>query len=94
MQLNAGRAWRWLGASGAFGIGQKKSQPHCLRRLSLLARQQSVDGRVELIAALEEFEFENEKVAKQLAAEFLDQVASSRGRPACRTPLARRNALS
>ena len=42
----------------------------------LLAVEQRVDGRVELVAALEEIEFEDEDVAKQGAAELLDEGSS------------------
>jgi hypothetical protein len=51
-----------------------------LLKLLLLACKQSVDGCVELIAALEEIEFEDENVASDGAAEFLDERASRRCR--------------
>lgn len=47
-------------------------------KLLLLARKQRVHGRVELIAALEEVEFEDENVLCDLAAELLDE-GTSRG---------------
>lgn len=46
-----------------------------LRLHLLLARKQCVYGSIELIAALEEVEFENEDVAQDCAAEFLNEGA-------------------
>lgn len=47
--------------------------------LLLLAREQGVNRRVELVAALEEIEFEDENVLHDLAAELLDEGAGRRG---------------
>jgi hypothetical protein len=46
--------------------------------LLLLAGKQSVDGRVELVAALEEVELEDEDVFDDLAAELLYESTRSR----------------
>lgn len=46
--------------------------------LLLLAGEQSVDGGVELVAALEEVELEDEDVFNDLAAELLDEGTRSR----------------
>lgn len=46
-------------------------------KLLLLARKQSVDRCVELVAALEEVELEDEDVLDDLATELLDECASS-----------------
>lgn len=46
--------------------------------LLLLAGEQSVDGGVELVAALEEVELEDEDVFDDLAAELLDEGTRSR----------------
>ena len=46
--------------------------------LLLLAGKQSVDGGVELVAALEEVELEDEDVFNDLAAERLDEGTRSR----------------
>lgn len=46
--------------------------------LLLLAGKQSVDGGVELVAALEEVELEDEDVFEDLAAELLDEGTRSR----------------
>jgi hypothetical protein len=43
--------------------------------LLLLAGEQGVDGRVELVAALEEVELEHEDVARDGGAEFLHERA-------------------
>jgi hypothetical protein len=49
-------------------------------RLLLLASKKSVDGRVELVATLEEVELEDEDVLEDLSAELLDEGAGrSRG---------------
>ena len=47
-------------------------------KLLLLAGKQSVDGRVELVAALEEVELEDEDVFDDLAAELLYESTRSR----------------
>jgi hypothetical protein len=46
--------------------------------LLLLAGKQGVDGRVELVAALEEVELEDEDVFDDLAAELLYEGTRSR----------------
>jgi hypothetical protein len=46
--------------------------------LLLLASKQGVDGRAELLAALEEIEFEDEDVLDDLSTELLDERASCR----------------
>jgi hypothetical protein len=51
--------------------------------LLLLARKQRVNGRIELVAALEKIEFEDENVLCHLAAELLDEGTSRRGRTTC-----------
>jgi hypothetical protein len=45
-------------------------------RLLLLASKQGVDGRIELVAALEEVELEDEDVLEDLSAELLDERTS------------------
>jgi hypothetical protein len=52
-------------------------------KLLLLARKQSVNGRVQLIAALEEVKLQDEDVLEDLAAELLDQRAGCGCRAAC-----------
>jgi len=52
-----------------------------LLKLFFLAREQCMHRRIQFIAALEEVEFENEKVPNRRAAEFLHQRASG----GCRT---------
>jgi hypothetical protein len=42
-----------------------------------LAREEGVDGRIELIATFQELEFKEEDIAKKVAAKFLDE------RPCC-----------
>jgi hypothetical protein len=54
-----------------------------LLHLLLLACEQGVDGCVELVAALEEVELEDEDVARDGAAEFLHECAGCRCRAAC-----------
>ena len=54
-----------------------------LLQLLVLARKQRVDRRVELIAALEEVELEDEDVFQDLAAEFLDECTSGGCRTTC-----------
>lgn len=54
-----------------------------LLQLLLLAGEQRVHGGVELVAALEEVEFEDEDVAHDGAAEFLDEGAGCCSRTAC-----------
>lgn len=54
----------------------------------LLAVEQRVDGRIELVAALEEVELENEDVAQQRATEFLDERSSCSCGATCPTTLA------
>ena len=51
--------------------------------LLFLAREQGVDGRVQLVATLEEVELEYEDVLHDLAAEFLDKCASGGCRATC-----------
>jgi hypothetical protein len=46
--------------------------------LLLLASKQGVDGRAELLAALEEIELEDENVLEDLSTELLDERASCR----------------
>jgi hypothetical protein len=51
--------------------------------LLLLAREQGVDGCVELVAALEKVELEDEDVARNGAAKFLHECAGCRCRATC-----------
>jgi hypothetical protein len=65
-----------------------------LLELLLLACKESVDGCVELIATLEEIEFEDKNVAGNGAAEFLHERASRRCRATCSTELAPSHCIS
>jgi len=51
--------------------------------LFLLPREQGVDGRVELVTALEEIELEDEDVFEDLATELLDEGARCSCRATC-----------
>lgn len=51
--------------------------------LLFLARKQGVDGRVELITALQEVELEYEDVFQDLAAELLDKCTGGGCRATC-----------
>lgn len=64
---------------------QIKRSPTLLLELLLLAREQRVHGRIELVAALEEIEFEDEDVALDGAAELLDEGAGCSCGAACDT---------
>lgn len=59
-----------------------------LLQLLFLAGQQRVDGRIELVAALEEVQLQDEDVACDLAAEFLDERACCGCRASCDRMLA------
>ena len=52
-------------------------------KLLLLARKQSVDGRIELVAALEEVQLQDENVLEDLAAELLDERTGCRRGATC-----------
>lgn len=56
---------------------------HLLLKLLLLARKERVHRRVELVAALEEIEFQDENVAHDGAAELLHKRSSRGCRAAC-----------
>jgi hypothetical protein len=53
-----------------------------------LAREEGVDGRIELIATFQELEFKEEDIAKKGAAKFLDErPCCSRGTTWCKSVL-------
>jgi hypothetical protein len=47
-----------------------------LLHLLLLARKQCVNLRIELIATLQEIQFQNEEISEDLTAEFLNEGSS------------------
>lgn len=58
-----------------------------LLQLLLLARKQRVNGRIKLVPALEEIEFENENIAHDSAAELCHERSGCRCRATCGTSI-------
>ena len=70
-------------AGALLGLAEGKLLLGSLEAL-LLAGEEGVDGRIELVAAVEEVKLHHEEEADKVTAELADERASSGSRSTCR----------